>query len=52
MVSSTIQRVGVVFDKVKLGEILRLPYVELAEYNLSKEDNCAFTSKCKIILLQ
>ena len=37
--------VDIVFDKTRLGSILRIPCIGLEEYHWGKDDNCALTSK-------
>lgn len=45
IVSSSAKGVGIVFYKMKLGEILRRPCVGLADYTWTKKNNCALTTK-------
>lgn len=45
IVSSSVQGIGIVFDKQKLREILNVPCVGLAKYTWTKENNCALTTK-------
>ena len=43
VLSSSIYGVDIVFDKTRLGAILRIPCIGLEEYNWVKDDNCALT---------
>lgn len=45
MVTSKVKGVEITFDKVKLGEILNISSVGLAEYILGKDEDCVLTSK-------
>ena len=37
--------IDIVFDKTRLGAILRIPCIWLEEYHWGKDENCALTSK-------